>query len=130
MLIYINPEKLRKVLTSVITSPYSSFYRDMCAKHGTLEHIRRLLEHPERMSDTDTSEILEQLPFLRRSDITASHPDTRLYIEPKEIEFISYTSGTSDGKPVILYWSHVDDYFFDPSLGFDVQKPLILESCR
>ncbi|MCF7864984.1 MAG: hypothetical protein K9M11_00565 [Candidatus Pacebacteria bacterium] len=125
MIIYANLEKLEALLNRVIESSCSDFYK----KNYLIALGQVLLKNKNNLSFNNSSELVnmfEKLPFLMRQNITSTHPNERLYINRDQIEFISYTSGTTDGKPLILYWGHVDNYFYDPSLGLDVQNILIL----
>lgn len=124
MLIYADFTKLKNLLERVTSSEHSAFYRE---KYGEkITSVTKPAHHPDGLNNEEFIHYFENLPYLTRQDITSTHPDKRLFIDRSEIEFISYTSGTTDGKPLILYWSHVDDYFFNPSLGLDVQTLLIL----
>lgn len=112
MILYANYPKLKNLLQRVLSSEYSDFYaKKYSAAKADL---------------ADLKVFFEKLPFLLRHDITATHPTDRLFVDKNKVEFISYTSGTTDGKPLILFWSHVQNYFYDPSLGLDVQNILIL----
>lgn len=122
MLVYANFQKLKSLLEDVTCNKHSNFYRAKYSEIFSAYNERPLIS----ADDKELTSYLETLPFLTRQDITSTHPDKRIYIDRSEIEFISYTSGTTDGKPLILYWSHVDDYFYNPSLGLDVQNILIL----
>lgn len=115
MLIYCNQEKLKEVLLTVETTNISRFYTDL--HKSTLDPSSSL---------EDVVSYFEKLPFLTRADISKSHPDSRLYIPKKDVSFVSYTSGTTDGSPLVLYWSPVENYFFEPSIGTDSRTPLIL----
>lgn len=133
MLIYADPKKLKNLLTRVYTSPYSDFYLDIY-KTSSIEaspSIRKDFLDTVLKEDTEwdipkAQDVLKHIPLLHRKDITRVHPKKRTYVPDSEIEFISYTSGTSDGKPLVIQWSHVNTYFFDPSLGLPVSKPLVL----
>lgn len=115
MLIYCNQEKLKEVLLSIGQTNISRFYVDL--HKSTLDSNSSLEE---------TVSYFEKLPLLTRSDISKSHPDSRLYIPKNDVSFVSYTSGTTDGSPLVLYWSPVDNYFFEPSIGTSSRTPLIL----
>jgi phenylacetate-coenzyme A ligase PaaK-like adenylate-forming protein len=110
MIIYKNPEKLKKLLSSVYNSPYSEFYKDKF----------------QGIDEDKLMEEFERIPHLTRADIANTHPDKRLFIPKTEASFVSYTSGTTDGFPLVLYWSPVENYYFEPSLGTPSRTPLIL----
>lgn len=115
MLIYCNQEKLKEALLSVGKTSISRFYENL--HKSTLDPDSSLEE---------TVSYFEKLPFLTRTDISKSHPDSRLYIPKSDVSFVSYTSGTTDGSPLVLYWSPVENYFFEPSIGTSSRTPLIL----
>ncbi len=115
MLIYCNQEKLKELLLTVSETTHSRFYVDL---HGSVLK-------PES-SPEETVSYFQKLPPLTRADISKSHPDSRLYIPKKDVSFVSYTSGTTDGSPLVLYWSPVENYFFEPSIGTSSRTPLIL----
>ncbi len=115
MLIYCNQEKLKEVLLSIGQTNISRFYIDL---HKSILDSNSSLE--------DTVSYFEKLPLLTRTDISKSHPDSRLYIPKSDVSFVSYTSGTTDGSPLVLYWSQVENYFFEPSIGTPSRTPLIL----
>lgn len=115
MLIYCNQEKLKELLLSVNSTSLSQFYTDL--------HKSVLSPDP---SPEEIVSYFEKLPLLTRADISKSHPDSRLYIPKKDVSFVSYTSGTTDGSPLVLYWSPVENYFFEPSIGTASRTPLIL----
>ena len=132
MIIYIHPEKLRALLTRVYKSDYSKFYSDLYQRHTKQDNPKNLEEsfldfETEHQWDNSYAEsVLKKIPLLTRKDITSVHPNGRTYVDSSDIEFVSYTSGTSNGTPLVIQWSHVDNYYYDPSLGLDIKKPLIL----
>lgn len=131
MIIYIHPEKLRSLFSRVYKSDYSNFYSDLYRRHTQQqsegdESLLSILETKQQWDNAYAESILNQIPLLTRKDITSTHPNNRTYVAPSDIEFISYTSGTSNGTPLVVQWSHVDNYYYDPSLGLDIKKPLIL----
>lgn len=131
MIIYIHPERLRSLISRVYTSDNSSFYLDLYQRNkkaNSMDPKDDLLSlKMENEWDTAYAELaLSKIPILSRKDISSAHPDQRTYVSSRDIEFVSYTSGTSDGKPLVIQWSHVDDYYYDPSLGLDIKKPLVL----
>lgn len=111
MIIYSDPERLRQLVEAVTSSDLSDFYGKKYANAA---------------ADVSTAEQFQQLPFLTRADIADTHPDKRLYIPKSDVSFVSYTSGTTSGVPLVLYWSEVENYHFEPSLGTASRTPLIL----
>jgi len=67
-----------------------------------------------------------KLPFLTREELEAVEPDNRLFIKPEEIQFTAYTSGTTTQKPLIVYFSKVENYYIDPTLGTGARRLLIV----
>ncbi len=65
------------------------------------------------------------LPFLTRQELESILPDQRFFVSPEEIQFIAFTSGTSNQNPLITYFSKIDNYYFDPTLGMGVKRLLI-----
>lgn len=124
MLIYKNPGKLRNLLLSVYSSQYSDFYRNKF--RGRVPDVSDVSELTVDIPENELIEYFESIPYLTRSDIANTHPDKRLYIPKNEAYFVSYTSGTTDGIPLVLYWSPVSNYYFEPSLGTSSRTPLIL----
>lgn len=122
MLIYSNTEKLVELLKTVLETDYSSFYANKYSKELTA--IKLSISGQEQ--NKNILDIFQSLPILTRKDIADTPPDERLYIPKSEVSFVSYTSGTTDGKPLVLYWSPVADYFFEPSIGTASRTPLIL----
>lgn len=110
MILYFNKQKVKELLTNVTEDPCSDFYKN---KYNKLIGL-------------NNSDTLESLPYLTRKDIANTHPDKRLYVPKQDVSFVSYTSGTTDGSPLVMYWSQVENYFFEPSLGTDSRTPLIL----
>lgn len=129
MILYAHHEKIRSLISRAAASAYSDFYKRKYAGANVSPLSELGASEQLRLTESDKKEItdlLESLPFLTRQDITSSHPADRLFVPREEVEFVSYTSGTTDGKPLIQYWGHVDNYFYDPSLGLDIQNILIL----
>lgn len=118
MMIYQNQPKIRELLIDALTSLGSNFYIEKYS-NLSVEKIRSL-------TDSELLDVFQTLPCLTRKDIASTHPDKRLYIPKHDVSFVSYTSGTTDGSPLVMYWSQVDNYFFEPSLGTEVRTPLIL----
>jgi len=114
MLKYIHDEdKIKKLISEVWENNHSSFYTKKYKDVGL---------NKEDLLDIEN---FQKIPFLTRKELEEVHPDNRLFIKPEEISFVAYTSGTTNNNPVITYFSDVDNYYFNPSLGLDVKKLLI-----
>ncbi len=71
---------LQKLFERVLSSEHSSFYRDLYRDHqGTIP----------------TMSEWESLPLLKKSDIARVPLKERIYIDPKEVDLVRLTSGTS-----------------------------------
>lgn len=112
MIVYFDKAKFQELLTHVSESALSDFYRK---KYQDIAH-----ENPD-----DPEKMLAELPFLTRKDIAGTPPDERLYLPKTDVSFVAYTSGTTSGAPLVLYWSPVDDYYYQPSLGTEARTLLI-----
>ncbi|MEK7514576.1 MAG: hypothetical protein AAB587_02030 [Patescibacteria group bacterium] len=108
MILWENKKALKDLIGSLKTSPHSDFYKN---KFSGLP----------QGSDSP----LETLPFLLRNELVDTPPDKRLYVPYNEVLFVGYTSGTTSGKPLVMYFSVIDNYFFQPSLGVPVSRILI-----
>ncbi len=105
MILWKNENNINEVLETVQKTDRSVFYKNKFSKNKDL--------------------LLEKLPFLSRKELVDVLPDERLYVEKKDVVFVGYTSGTTSGKPLISFFSQVDNYFFEPSLGTGITRPLI-----
>ncbi len=106
MLLHCDTERLRALLGRVSSTTYSNFYRN---KYLT----------------TDIA-ALADLPFLTRSEIAKTSPDERCYVPADQLVFTAYTSGTSSGNPLLLFFGQVEDYYFNPAFNLPVNRALIL----
>jgi len=109
-----NIENIKKLLFFIWHNQFSDFYRKKYEAAGLKE------------KDILNPGNFDKLPFLTRQELESVPPDERLFANPKEIQFIAYTSGTTTQKPLITYFSKVDDYYFDPTLGLGVKRLLIV----
>ena len=67
-----------------------------------------------------------KLPLLTRTELESTPPDERLFVKSDEVEFVAYTSGTTSGNPLVIYFSSVENRYFDPTLGTGVKRILIV----
>lgn len=105
---------LEKLLSFVWNNPYSDFYRE---KYKFAGFQKREILDPKNFNN---------LPYLTRAELEAVAPKQRLFVNADEVQFVAYTSGTSSQNPLITYFSKVDDYYFDPTLGLGVKRLLII----
>ncbi len=105
---------IKDLLQFVWESKFSDFYR---GKYISAGFSKKDVLNPKNFI---------KLPFLTREELEATPPDNRLFISPKEVQFIAYTSGTTTQKPLITYFGKVDNYYFDPTLGMGVKRLLIV----
>lgn len=111
---HIHSEKhLRDILAFVCDNPHSSFYADKYFKAGFAR---------DRVLDPGS---FDTLPFLTKAELEAMPADQRLFIDPKDVYFTAYTSGTTAQKPLVMFFGAVERYFYEPSLGCDISRPLI-----
>jgi phenylacetate-CoA ligase len=101
---WINQDRLDKLITRAIESPHSDFHRKRIPSFAGLE----------------------SLPFLTRKDLAETPVETRTFVSREDVRFVGYTSGTTSGKPLITPVSDVENYFFEPSLGMGITRPLII----
>ena len=109
MRLWTDQEKLKILIEAVVSSKQSSFYRDKYQNSNFFE-----------------TGALEDLPFLTRADLVATHPKDRCYVDETDIAFVAHTSGTTSGQPLISYFSEVENYYIDVSWGTGVKRPLIV----
>ena len=109
-----NIENIRELISFVWYNQFSDFYRKKYQVAGFDE------------KDVLNPKNFDKLPFLTRQELESVSPDERLFIDPQEVQFVAYTSGTSSGRPMITYFTRVDDYYFDPTLSLGVRRLLII----
>jgi len=107
---WVNREALESLLVAVGESPFSSFYKDKFAAAGIVATIDNF----------------SNLPTLSRRELTDTPVAQRTYVAPGDVRFVAFTSGTSSKVPLITPFSDVENYFFEPSLGLPVSRPLII----
>jgi len=108
MVLWEDTDTLHATVERARSSPYSAFYAE------TYSHL----------ADPWHGHI-EELPFLTRGELVETPPDDRCYVPREDVAFVGYTSGTTSGTPLILYFGSVPHYFFEPSLGTDITRLLI-----
>ncbi|MDE1925392.1 MAG: hypothetical protein KGH79_04440 [Patescibacteria group bacterium] len=107
---WINRKALDELLTTAVANPYSSFYTGKYRDSG----IEADAEH------------FSQLPFVTRTELVHTPLVRRTFVAKEAVRFIAFTSGTSASVPLITPFSEVENYFFEPSLGLPVARPLII----
>ncbi|MFT7507202.1 MAG: phenylacetate-coenzyme A ligase PaaK-like adenylate-forming protein [Acidimicrobiales bacterium] len=105
MILWENKQELQSLITSVRKSHFSEFYANKYESLGD-----------------DFSGGIEDLPFLTREEVVITPADQRLYVSRTDVASVGFTSGTTSGVPMMAYFAEVDDYFFEPSLGLDVDR--------
>ncbi|MDO8231691.1 MAG: hypothetical protein Q7T37_00610 [bacterium] len=108
MILWENKAELAKEIERIYSSPHSDFYKKKFSYTSPSSRIK-----------------LTDLPFLSRTELVATAPDDRLYVPKEDVAFVGFTSGTTSNKPLVSYFSSVDRYFFEPSLGMPITRPLI-----
>lgn len=108
-----NIENTEELLSFIWHNQFSDFYKKKYQFAGFDE------------KDVLNPKNFEKLPFLTRQELESVPSDERLFVDPQEIQFVAYTSGTTSGNPLITYFSKVDNYYFDPTLGLKVKRLLI-----
>lgn len=108
MILWENRGKLAKEIERVYSSPHSDFYKKKLSLASPFSEVT-----------------LTDLPFLTRKELVDTPPDERLYVLREDVAFVGFTSGTTSNKPLVSYFSSVDRYFFEPSLGMPITRPLI-----
>jgi phenylacetate-coenzyme A ligase PaaK-like adenylate-forming protein len=116
-----NPGLLRDLLARAWESPHSSFYRRRFEAAGVGEGDFRA-----KLAAEDFGPLRAALPTLSRADLVASPVAERTFVDPADVRFFGYTSGTTSGAPLVVPFSRVARYWFEPSLGRDVRRPLIV----
>ncbi len=105
---WVNEERLREVLAHIRNNPHSKFYD------------RKYAGHP-----VDGSHFFE-LPLLTRAELQAAPVQERTFCAPEDIRFAAFTSGTTSKEPLVIPFSKVENYYFEPSLGTGIRRPLII----
>jgi len=109
MIIWEDTQKLNQLVSSVLENTNTDFYKN---KYSNIE---------KPIIDS-----IEKLPFLSRSELVEVHPSTRCYVDSSEIAFVAYTSGTTTGKPLLTYFSQIENYYVDSTWGMEVSKLLVV----
>jgi len=108
MILWERTPELTNEIERIRTSPHSDFYKKKFSSTPSLD-----------------GPVLTELPFLTRKELVDTPPDERLYVPKEDVAFVGFTSGTTSGKPLVSYFSSVANYFFEPSLGTSITRPLI-----
>ena len=109
MVLFEDVQQLRRLINTVVQSELSDFYRDLYTS-----------------IDAEAVSSITDLPFLDRSTLADVHPDDRLYTHHDNVRFVAYTSGTTSGKPMLSYFSTIEDYHLDSAWGSGITRPLIV----
>ncbi|MEK7109205.1 MAG: hypothetical protein AAB919_02105 [Patescibacteria group bacterium] len=108
---WVNRAALQTLLDFVVDSPHSSLYRDKYTRAGLAE---------------PAVDDFSKLPTLSRRELVDLPVAKRTFVPSGEVRFVAFTSGTSARAPLIVPFSDVENYFFEPSLGLPVLRPLII----
>lgn len=68
----------------------------------------------------------DALPLLSRAELGETPLRERVYCAPEDIRFAAFTSGTTSKEPLIIPFAKVARYYFEPSLGTGVRRPLVI----
>lgn len=120
-IVWVDVSVLRTALVSVYSGT-SSFYseeiKQQCEllvsyidSEGTYEEIVRMFS---------------VLPITKRADVAHVSVRERTNVAERDVVFYGSTSGTSSNAPLLIPFSHVDDYHFDPTFGGMIARPLII----
>ena len=107
---WVNQALLPDLLKFVSTNPHAGFYREKYAKAGVPADIEHFFS----------------LPMLTRAELTDTPVGARVFVPKEEVELVAFTSGTSSKVPLIVPYSHVARYYFEPSFGMPLKRPLII----
>jgi phenylacetate-CoA ligase len=105
---WVNEERLEELLVHVRDNPHSDFYKK---KYAGLPI---------------DAEHFFNLPMLTRAELVGTPMHDRLFVPRREVNFIAVTSGTTSSVPLMMPFSAVDNYFFEPSLGTGITRPLLM----
>lgn len=118
--VWVNRELLKPLLERAWSTDFSRFYRDRFVAAGVGE-----AELSAGVAG-DIGSLLGSLPTLTRADLAGTPSAERTYVAPGDVRFFGYTSGTTSGAPLVVPFAKVDRYWFEPSLGLEVRRPLIV----
>src|SRR3989344_5325357 len=108
LLRWVNNEQLKELLTFVRGNLHSDFYDKKYAGLPVDE------------------EYFFDLPTLTRAELGGTPLRERVFCPPEDIRFAAFTSGTSSREPLIVPFAKVARYYFEPSLGTGVRRPLVI----
>ncbi len=101
----VNFSEIKKIFEFVTNNANSYFYKKKYSGFGKLEESN-----------------FNELPFLTREELQSIPVRSRIFVPAGEIDFVAYSSGTTSNKPLITYYSNIENYRFNPSLGLGVKK--------
>ncbi len=105
---WVNEVRMGELLAQVTDISYSDFY---IKKYDT--------------APVDEEHFFE-LSMLTRGELGATPLRERVFCPPEDIRFAAFTSGTSSKEPLIIPFAKVPRYYFEPSLGTGVRRPLVI----
>ncbi len=105
---WVNTRRLGELLAHITDNPHSDFYTKKYAGYAVDE------EH------------FFILPSLTRVELGSTPLRERIFCPQEDIRFAAFTSGTSAKEPLIIPFSKVQRYYFEPSLGVNVRRPLVI----
>lgn len=110
---WMNEKTLLPLLSAVLKNPHSDFYRDKYDRAGL-------------SATAPSAKLFTRLPFLTREELSITLIERRLYVPKEEVRFVAFTSGTSSKSPLLIAFADVNRYYFEPSLGLPVSRPLVI----
>jgi len=105
---WVNKALQKELLMHVLGNPNSDFYD---RKYAGLQ--------------VDGAHFFD-LPMLTRAELGAAPLAQRTFCPQQDVRFAAFTSGTSSKEPLIIPFSKVANYHFEPSLGTGVVRPLVI----
>lgn len=99
--------RLKKLVRRVAQSPYSNFYRKNFETSGF------------NISDLKEPADWIKVPILERRELEETSPEKRLFVPMRNVWMIRTSSGTTSGKPVILFRSNYRDPKILKQFGVD-----------
>ncbi len=103
-----------ELLSFVWDNPHSDFYKK---KYEAAGFTKGNVLKPDNFA---------KLPPLIRAELESTPPDERLFVKKEDVEFVAYTSGTTSGNPLVIYFSEIENHYFDPTLGTDARRILVV----
>jgi len=118
---WIDSALLRTTLAVVCSSTcplYSSESKKQCAA------VIDLIDSGASLQEVQTA--FSKVPIFKRSDLARIPVRERTCVDQCDVVFYGATSGTTSAAPLLVPFAHVDDYFFDPTFGGLVFRPLVI----